>query len=89
MAGEPADAIHCRNGTASLGQLEKFRQLLGQSPLLLQLMHRAEQLRLPGWYIAAGCIAQTIWNVLGDRAPEQGISDYDLPFFDAADLSWT
>ncbi len=42
----------------------------------------------PGWYLAAGCVAQTVWNVRGSRPPEEGIRDYDLPYFEPNDLSW-
>lgn len=43
---------------------------------------------MPGWYLAAGCVAQTVWNVLGSRPPDEGIRDYDLPYFEPSDLSW-
>ena len=43
---------------------------------------------MPGWHLAAGCVAQTAWNVLGSRPPEAGIRDYDLPYFEPSDLRW-
>lgn len=39
-----------------------------------------------GWLVA-GCLFQTVWNLLSGRAPEDGIKDYDLFYFDPADLS--
>lgn len=45
-------------------------------------------LDLPGWYLTAGCLFQTIWNVLSGRDPKAGIKDYDLFYFDDSDLSW-
>jgi len=43
---------------------------------------------LPDWYLVAGCLYQTVWNVMTSRPPEAGILDYDLAYFDASDLSW-
>lgn len=51
-------------------------------------MSRAAALDLPGWYLTAGCLFQTVWNVLTDRPPTHGIKDYDLFYFDDSDLSW-
>jgi hypothetical protein len=33
-------------------------------------------------------VFQTIWNRMSDRAPEWGIKDYDVFYFDDSDLSW-
>lgn len=43
---------------------------------------------LPDWYLAAGCLFQTVWNVLDGHDPARGINDYDLIYCDARDLSW-
>ena len=68
-------------------QIDVLHSILGQSPLFLEVLRRARRLGLPGWYLAAGCVAQTVWNVLTSRPPEEGIRDYDLPYFDPCDLS--
>lgn len=39
-----------------------------------------------GWLVA-GCLFQTVWNLRCGRAPEDGIKDYDIFYFDASDLS--
>jgi len=36
----------------------------------------------------AGAVFQTVWNVLDERDPRSGISDYDVFYYDATDLSW-
>jgi hypothetical protein len=36
----------------------------------------------------AGCLYQTVWNIVTSRSAEAGILDYDLAYFDASDLSW-
>jgi hypothetical protein len=55
---------------------------------LTGVLGRARALGLPGWWVAAGAVAQTIWNHVTGRAPEYGIRDYDLIYYDPSDLSW-
>ena len=69
-------------------QIDVLHGILSESPLFLEVLQRARRLGWPGWYLAAGCVAQTVWNVLGSRPPEEGIRDYDLPYFEPSDLSW-
>jgi uncharacterized protein len=45
------------------------------------------RLTLPDAWVVAGCLAQTVWNVLTNRAADYGISDYDVFYFDP-DASW-
>ncbi|MBI3421255.1 MAG: nucleotidyltransferase family protein [Candidatus Sungbacteria bacterium] len=52
------------------------------------ILERAPLLAMPNWYLGAGCLAQTVWNTLHGFDPEQGIKDYDLVYFDAADVSY-
>jgi hypothetical protein len=42
---------------------------------------------LPDWYLGAGGVAQTVWNLRHGYAAEEGIKDYDLVYFDCTDLS--
>ncbi len=69
-------------------QLPALRTTLSHNPTLLTVLDRAATLALPGWYLTAGCLFQTIWNVTTGRPPEQGIKDYDLFYYDPADLSY-
>ena len=70
-------------------QLARFEQTLRRNRTLTEVLARAATLDLPGWYLVAGCLYQTVWNVASGQPPETGIGDYDLAYFDAADLSWT
>ncbi len=45
-------------------------------------------MELPGWYVTAGCLFQTVWNVVTGRPPTSGIKDYDIFYFDCTGLSW-
>lgn len=42
---------------------------------------------LDEYYIGAGCVAQTVWNYLSDKPIDYGISDFDIIYYDASDLS--
>jgi hypothetical protein len=69
-------------------QWEYFRAALGRNHTLSEVLTRAAALDLPGWYLVAGCLYQTIWNVVTGQPPGAGILDYDLAYFDGSDLSW-
>lgn len=68
-------------------QLTHFRAALRRNHILAEVLNRAAALDLPGWYLAAGCLCQTIWNVVSGQPPDAGILDYDLAYYDANDLS--
>jgi uncharacterized protein len=46
-----------------------------------------DELELNDGWLVAGCLFQTVWNLRAGRAPEAGIKDYDIFYFDAGDLS--
>src|SRR3954454_5031748 len=66
----------------------KLVELVERNSIVREVLRRAEALELPGWYLTAGCLFQTVWNVLDGHDPERGIKDYDLFYFDPSDLSW-
>lgn len=51
------------------------------------ILERWAALDLPDSWLVAGCLFQTVWNRQAGRAPEADIKDYDLFYFDNADLS--
>lgn len=69
-------------------QLDGLRSVLSRNEILTDVMTRAATMELPGWYVTAGCLFQTVWNVVTDRPPTSGIKDYDIFYFDGTDLSW-
>jgi hypothetical protein len=52
-----------------------------------EILDRWSALALPDGWLVAGCLFQTVWNLQAGRAPEFGIKDYDIFYFDADDLS--
>ncbi|KAM0548061.1 hypothetical protein ACHAPJ_010119 [Fusarium lateritium] len=69
-------------------QIARFREAIECNKTLMTVLSRAAKMKLPNWYLAAGALTQTVWNVVTDRDPEQGINDYDLIYCDESDLSW-
>jgi hypothetical protein len=65
-----------------------FVEVVRRNPTVREVLRRAEALNLPGWYLTAGCLFQTVWNVLDGHDPERGIRDYDLFYFEDGDRSW-
>ena len=59
--------------------------LRGNEPLW-ECLHRFATLNLSAWYLGAGCIAQTFWNLAHGKTPSADILDYDLVYYDR-DLS--
>jgi hypothetical protein len=51
------------------------------------ILARWSRLDLPASWLVAGCLFQTVWNLKAGRAPQWGIKDYDLFYFDPSDLS--
>jgi uncharacterized protein len=69
-------------------QVTQFKAALRRNCTLTDVLAQAAAMALPGWYLAAGCLYQTVWNVVTAQPPEAGILDYDLAYFDGSDLSW-
>ena len=51
------------------------------------ILDRAAQLGFEDWWLTAGCIAQSVWNIACGRDIHAGIRDYDLFYYDP-DTSW-
>ncbi|MBE71575.1 MAG: hypothetical protein CMO07_12850 [Thalassospira sp.] len=51
------------------------------------ILDRFSAFGIKDWWLTAGCLAQTIWNITANHAPGSEIADYDLFYFDP-DTSW-
>ena len=58
-----------------------------QNPVNGAILQGLPALGLPDAWLVAGCLFQTVWNLQTGRPPATGIKDYDLFYFDGADLS--
>ncbi|WUB72331.1 nucleotidyltransferase family protein [Streptomyces sp. NBC_00576] len=59
-------------------QLGALREVLSRNDVLVEVLARTATLDLPGWYLTAGCLFQTVWNVVTDRPPTDGTAGVDL-----------
>ncbi len=59
---------------------------LRKNEALWECLRRFPALNLSAWYLGAGCVTQTIWNLAHGKTPSADILDYDLVYYDR-DLS--
>lgn len=63
-------------------------QIVRAAPSLMQVLRTIRDLDLADWLVMSGAVYQAVLNHLTGRAPDYGIKDYDLGYFDASDLSY-
>jgi uncharacterized protein len=68
-------------------QRERLERIVRADAHLMRILRVARESNLPDWRLVAGCIYQTVWNVLTSRPQGTGINDYDLIYFDGSDYS--
>lgn len=62
---------------------KQLEEILYASPLFQILFEKASEIDLPNWYIAGGCITQSIWNSKLGLDPLHGLKDVDLVYYQA------
>jgi len=67
---------------------DRLEAILRASPSLMAVLHTVRGLDLPDWMIFSGAIYQKVLNHQTGREPDYGVKDYDLGYFDGADLSY-
>jgi uncharacterized protein len=60
-----------------------------KNPVSSRILERLAASPMPNWYLGAGAITQTVWNLRHGFPVSGGIKDYDIIYFDAADLTAT
>lgn len=66
----------------------RLEAIIRADPNLMSLLACLRGLALPQWRLVAGAIYQTVWNSLSGFPRGTGIKDYDVIYFDDADLSF-
>jgi uncharacterized protein len=66
----------------------RMAAILRDAPGLMRVLTIARELDLPDWLVFSGSVYGPVWNHLTGRAPDHGLSDYDLGYFDASDTSY-
>jgi len=69
-------------------QIRSLEQILLLSSAIKPILQRAPQLHMPNWYLGAGCIAQTVWNMQHGFDLVSNIKDFDLVYYDSSDISY-
>ena len=61
----------------------RLEEIARATPSLMHVLTTARALALPDWLIFSGAVYQPVLNHLTGRAPDYGIKDYDIGYFDA------
>lgn len=69
-------------------QIKRLEALLKRNKDAQRILNTASTLKMPNWYLAAGGISQTVWNIFHAFEPTNGIKDYDVVYYDSSDLSY-
>src|SRR4051794_20375438 len=77
-----------RPAVTAADQRRRFELIIRADPGLMRLLAVLRELALPQWRLVAGCLYQTVWNVLTGRPRGTGIKDYDVIYHDGDDVSW-
>ncbi len=68
-------------------QVQYLDHALRQNPVAQRVLGVANDMGLANWYLGAGGVAQSVWNLRHGFEVSDGIKDYDLVYFDPSDLS--
>lgn len=66
---------------------QRFLACIHENPINAHILKLAPRLGVSDWWLTAGALFQTVWNVLDGKDPGAGIRDYDLFYFDE-DISY-
>jgi hypothetical protein len=72
----------------SVARRQNLRDWALGDPVNAEILRRLPEVGLAEAYLVAGCVYQAVWNRLSGFAPGAMIKDYDIFYFDGADLSW-
>lgn len=67
---------------------DDLRDAVLGNPANAALLARLPELGLPQCHLTAGCLFQAVWNRRSGHAPDWGVKDHDIFYFDDDDLSW-
>ncbi len=70
-----------------LSMTQRFIQDVLRNTCNRRIIESLDRLELNDCWLVAGCLFQTVWNVVQGSEPESSIKDYDIFYFDAHDLS--
>lgn len=70
------------------GRRLRLTEIVRAAPALMQVLETVRALNLPDWLVFSGAVYQRVLNHLTGRPADYGVRDYDLGYFDPADISY-
>lgn len=74
--------------TSVSAEERRFVDTVLSNPINAAIVERLHQLDVPDCWLVSGSLFQTVWNVQTGSDVAYGIKDYDIFYFDSADMSW-
>lgn len=71
----------------NIDEVRLLEEILRLNPVLMSILEVLEKDEIANYYVAAGCINQTVFNYFCGYPIDYGIKDYDIVYFDS-DLSY-
>ena len=68
--------------------VERLTAIVRAVPSLMRVLTTVRELDLPDWLVFSGAVYQPVLNRLTGRPADYGVRDYDVGYFDAADISY-
>lgn len=59
-----------------------LKKIILKEKWLMDILRSVRDLDLPDWYLAAGVIRNTVWDVLHGYKKRHPLNDIDIPYFD-------
>jgi hypothetical protein len=69
-------------------ETERIGAIVRAAPSLMRVLRTLRTLALPDWLVMSGAVYQRVLNHLTGRPADYGVRDYDVGYFDAADISY-
>lgn len=66
---------------------QRLVEIASESPWLMNALATVRRLALPEWCIGAGAIRNLVWDSLHGKSSASQLSDVDVAYFDATDIS--
>jgi len=63
-------------------QADFIKKVLRKNSLFIKLLNLLKGFGLPEWYVGGGSIGQIVWNYFHNFAPNFGVNDFDVVYFD-------
>jgi hypothetical protein len=65
---------------------EDISKLIQADAWMMDVLHAAEKLDLPDWWIGAGFLRNKVWDAIADKQSQQS-RDVDLVYFNPTDVT--